>query len=529
MILLIDNYDSFTYNIYQYLSIMNYSVNVKRNDEITIQEIEKLNPERIIISPGPSRPENAGISNRVIEHFKDKIPILGICLGNECIGYVFGAKIVKASKIYHGKTSEIIHDGKGIFKGIKNGFIAARYHSLVIDKSTLPQELEISALSEDGDIMGVRHKKYNIEGLQFHPESIATEYGFELFKNFLENNVKIPSIVNCIKKIKSGEELSEYEAIKVMEEMSEGQATPIQISSLLTALSIKGESVNEITGFAKVMREKVKRVNKPKNKKIIDTCGTGGDGANTFNISTISSFVSCGAGVTIAKHGNRSVTSKCGSADLLEALGININTDEKKASQFLDEVGFAFMFAPLFHNSIKNVVPVRREIGIRTIFNIIGPLTNPANADFHIIGVYEKKLVNIISRVLINLGIKRAMVVHGSDGLDEITLTGITYIDEIKNDWVYSYEFDPKLYGFKYCSTSDVIGGDINTNKTIALDILNGKKCPQRDIVVLNSAAAIYLVNDGINFKEAIKIAEDSIDSGKALNKLNQLIELTNE
>lgn len=321
--------------------------------------------------------------------------------------------------------------------------------------------------------------------------------------------------------------MDENEAGKVMEEISSGKATPAQISAILTALAFKGESVSEITGFARVMREKVKRV-VTANRSILDTCGTGGDSSYTFNISTISAFVTAGAGVAVAKHGNRSVTSKCGSADVLEALGINIMTSIDNVAETLENLDIAFLFAPLFHESVKNAVPVRREIGIRTIFNIIGPLTNPALADMQIIGVYEKKLVNIIAEVLVNLGIRKAMVVHGSDGLDEITLTGITHIAEVNNGWIRNYTFDPNTYGFEYCTKEDLLGGDIKTNKEIALSVLNGDKGAKRDAVIINSAAAIYLHNENISFEKAIELAKNSIDSGKALSKLNDLINFTN-
>lgn len=528
MVLLIDNYDSFTFNVYQILLKLNCEVMVKRNDEITIGEIEKLNPERIIISPGPSRPENAGISNSIIESFKEKIPILGICLGHECIGYVFGANIIHAGKIYHGKTSEITHDGKGVFKGIRNGFLATRYHSLVIDKSNVPDDLEITAQSEDGEIMGVRHKQYKIEGVQFHPESIATEFGEQLIKNFLTESAKVHSITSSIQKIKSGSDLSVEEAMEVMEEISNGKAAPTQIAAILTALAIKGESVSEITGFAKFMREKVKKIERPDDKIIIDTCGTGGDTSGTFNISTIAAFVTAGAGYYVAKHGNRSVTSKCGSADILEALGVNIMIDQKKVSESLKKIGIAFLFAPLLHDSVKNAVPVRRDIAIRTLFNILGPLVNPANSDRQLIGVYEKGMVDKLAKTLINLNVKRALVVHGSDGLDEITTTGYSHFAEVNNGWVKSYEFDPRNFGFRYAPPDELLGGDIKTNKMIALSVLKGEKGFKHDIVLLNAAAAIYLADDKLSLEESIIKAEKSIESGAAFEKLNELIKFTN-
>jgi anthranilate synthase/phosphoribosyltransferase len=529
MVLLIDNFDSFTYNIYQCLISLNYEVNVKRNNEISVSEIENLNPSHIIISPGPRRPEDAGISLEIIKHFKTKIPILGICLGHQCIGSAFGGDIIRASKLYHGKVSEITHDGKGIFKGIKNGFIAARYHSLVINKTTLPDELEISAKSEDGEIMGVRHKKYNIEGTQFHPESIVTSFGYQIFNNFLNQKLETSILCSAIRKVHSGGDLTIEESEKVMDEITSVTSSPIQISSFLTALSIKGESISEITGFAKIMRRKVTPVKRPVDRKIVDTCGTGGDSSGTFNISTIAAFVTAGAGITVAKHGNRSVTSKCGSGDVLEALGINISVDADVMAESLDKIGMAFLFAPTLHKSMKHAMPVRREIGIRTIFNILGPLTNPANADYQIIGVFEENLVEKIAKVLVNLGLTKAMVVHGSDGLDEITLTGKTKVAEIKNGWIKNLEFDPKDYGFNYCASNDLKGGDIKANKEIALSILTGKKGPKRDIVILNSAAAIYMAKENLSFQEAIRKAEYSIDSGAALEKLNGLIKFTNQ
>ena len=527
MILLLDNFDSFTYNIFQYLRKMNYDVTVKRNNEVSIPEIEKLNPSHIIISPGPGRPNTAGISVEIIKKFKGKIPLFGVCLGLQCIGAAFGGEIVRASNIYHGKTSEITHDGKGIFSGIKNPFKAVRYHSLVIRKISLPESLEVSAVSDDGDIMAVRHKSYNIEGVQFHPESIGSSFGTMILENFLRHEPE-PSIVQtAIKKVFAGESLNDVDAEKVMDAITSGVASPAQIACFLTALSLKGESVSELTGFARIMRQKAFSIKKPEGRKVVDTCGTGGDASGTFNISTTAAFIAAGAGVTVAKHGNRSVTSKCGSADVLEALGINIVTPPEVVKNALDKIGIAFMFAPKFHLSMKHAVPVRSDIGIRTVFNILGPLVNPAGADYQIIGVFDAGLTEKIAKVLINLGMERALVVHGSDGLDEITLTGTTKVSEVQNSWIKNYDFDPTEYGFSICSSEDLKGGDLKTNCKITLDILKGKKGPKRDIAVINAAAAIYVAKKAENFKEAVKLAENSIDQGSAMKKLQDLIRLT--
>ncbi len=528
MIILIDNYDSFTFNIYQSVRKMRYDVMVKRNDTISLDDIEKLAPSHIIISPGPGRPENAGICVELIKRFAGKIPILGICLGHQAIAVAFGAKIGKASKIFHGKSSDIYHDGKGIFARIKNPFSAIRYHSLLVDRTRLPEELEVSAWTEDNEIMGVQHKLYSIEGLQFHPESVGTESGCELLLNFLNPEPEPSIIQSAIKKISSGIDLSEAEAENAMNEITSGSTTPAQIASFLTSLAIKGESASEITGFVRVMRKKAVSINKPDGKILVDTCGTGGDRSGTFNISTCAAFVIAGAGVCVAKHGNRSITSRCGSADLMEALGINLAPGHEIIEKALKTVGIAFLFAPKLHLSMKHAVPVRVEMGIRTVFNMLGPLTNPAGADCQIIGVFDDSIMEKIAKTLVSLGTGRAMVVHGSDGLDEITLTGKTRIIEINQGWMKYMIFDPNDYGFTYCHENDLKGGDLKTNCDIVLSILGGEKGARRDIVVLNAAAAIYLAGGAKSIEEAIAKAESSLDSGAAMQKLEELIRITN-
>jgi anthranilate synthase/phosphoribosyltransferase len=527
MILIIDNFDSFTYNIYQYLEELKAHAVVKRNNVVTIDEIEKMKPSHIIISPGPGRPESAGICLEIVKVFKDRVPILGICLGHQVIGAAFGGRIVRAGTIYHGKASSIDHDGKGCFNGIKSPFSAIRYHSLVVEKISLPPGLEITASSEDDEIMGLRHRQYPVEGVQFHPESIGTAFGKELLQNFILHKEQKPTIQSSMQRICSGDYLSEEEACEVMEDITSGKATPAQIAGILTALSIRGESVSELTGFARVMRQKATAIPKPGNKKVLDTCGTGGDASGTFNISTLAALVAAGCGVTIAKHGNRSVTSRCGSADVLEALGVNITADPEIVTEILHRVGISFLFAPRLHLSMKHAVPVRRELGIRTVFNILGPLSSPAGADYQLMGVFSNHIREKIAHVMVKLGIKRAMVVHGSDGLDEITLTGKTRVSEVNNGWIKNYTIDPHDYGLDYCSPDDLKGGDLKANAEIAAALLQGEKGPKRDAVVLNAAAAIYLAEAAADFPTALQMARDSIDNGHAMEKLNQLVQFS--
>lgn len=317
-------------------------------------------------------------------------------------------------------------------------------------------------------------------------------------------------------------DLSESEMSDAIRELMEGKATDAQIGAFLTALRLKRETIAEITGAAKVMREKATSIKAPKGT--VDTCGTGGDMANTFNISTTAAFVVAGAGIPVAKHGNRSVSSKSGSADVLKALGVNIELPPEGVETCLNKVGFGFLFAPLFHGAMKYALGPRREIGIRTIFNILGPLTNPASTKYQALGVFSSDLTETMAKVLGNLGCRHAFVVHGEDGLDEITITGKTKISELKDGKVESYFIDPTDFGVKLGKIEDLLGGDAAENAEITRNILKGESGPKRDIVLLNASAAIVTSGKAKDLKEGIEIARKSIDSGAALRKLEELI-----
>lgn len=335
-------------------------------------------------------------------------------------------------------------------------------------------------------------------------------------------------IKEAISKIIKNQDLTESEMIEVMNEIMTGAASPGQIGAFITALRIKGETVDEITGAAKVMRDKATKI-EVKGKKVVDTCGTGGDEAMTFNISTAAAFVAAGAGLTVAKHGNRSVSSRSGSADVLKALGVNIEAEVAKVEKCLAKIGLGFLFAPMLHGAMKYAAPVRREIGIRTIFNILGPLTNPAGARCQVIGVYDDSLTDILGKVLANLGAEHAFVVRGEDGLDEITLTTETKVTELKHGKLRTYHIKPEDFGFKRCKPEDLKGGDPVQNAEIILSILKGKKGPQYEVVLLNAAAAIVAGGMAHSLEEGISLARGSIDSGAALEMLNKLVEMTNK
>jgi len=328
-------------------------------------------------------------------------------------------------------------------------------------------------------------------------------------------------IQEAISKLVNKQSLTQNQAEQVMNQIMDGKATDAQIAAFITALRLKSETIDEITAFAKIMREKSQTI-RPKASYLVDTCGTGGDNSNTFNISTASAFVVSGAGAAVAKHGNKSISSKCGSADVLAELGINIEMQPAQVEKCIEDIGIGFMFAPLFHPAMKYASKARKEIGIRTIFNILGPLTNPANAKSQLVGVFDEKLLMNIAKTLYNLGSRHAIVVNGN-GLDEITICGKTDVCELKNNKIDVYSINPIDFGFKLSSLDNIKGGSVSENAKIILDILNGSKGPKGDIVLLNAAAALLATDIVEDYRDAIELANYSIDSGNALKKLKDL------
>lgn len=335
-------------------------------------------------------------------------------------------------------------------------------------------------------------------------------------------------IKEAVAKLVRGIDLSQAEIESAMEEIMTGKALPTQIAAFLTAMRIKGETIDEIAGAASIMRKHATKI-ATKHPYVLDTCGTGGDEAHTFNVSTVAAFVVAGAGIPVAKHGNRCVSSKCGSADLLKALGVNIELGPEAVSKCIDEIGIGFLFAPLLHKAMQYAIGPRREIGIRTIFNILGPMTNPAGATHQLLGVYDGDLVEPIAKALGKLGSEHALVVHGLDGLDEVTTTDETQISELKDTKVKSFKISPTDFGIKKANLTDLKGGDCDYNIKITMDIVNGKEGPQHDIVVLNAGCAMYAADAAEDIGEGIELARKSIASKSALKKLEQLREITNK
>lgn len=334
-------------------------------------------------------------------------------------------------------------------------------------------------------------------------------------------------IRDLLRRVVDGHDLSEKEMIQVMTQIMNGEADPVFLSAFLTALRIKGENVSEIVGAAKVMREKTVHLSISADP-ILDTCGTGGDGGNTFNISTAAAFLVAGAGITVAKHGNKAVSSRSGSADVLKCLGVNINAETYTVKKCLQQVGIGFLFAPNMHPAMKNAAEVRKKLGYRTIFNILGPLTNPVGAHAQVIGVFDLRWTFTLAKVLRTLGTRHAFVVHGDDGLDEISLTASTHVSELKQGEIINYKIEPEQFDMDRCSAEELKGGTPEVNAEIIQNILKGEKGPKRDIVVLNAAAAITASGKIDKINLALAAAKNSIDSGAALQKLTDLCYVSN-
>ncbi len=558
MILVIDNYDSFTYNLVQLLAALGAEVEVRRNDTVTAEEALALRPRGVVISPGPGTPDDAAVSRDVIRVAADAgVPVLGVCLGHQCIADVYGGSVCRAPRPVHGKTDEITHDGTGVFEGVDSPFTATRYHSLCVDSADVPPALRVTARTPDGVVMGLQHEQLPVYGVQFHPESVLTPEGAKILANFLDISGEVPreseptgtpavvaaaggtaaasaqlaevtSVAGAIARVAAAGSLDEAEAYTVMNQVMDGEATPSQISALITGMRMKGETVDEIVGFARAMREHATPV-RPTVSGYIDTCGTGGDGLHTFNISTTTAFVVAGAGVPVAKHGNRAVSSAAGSADVLEALGVDVSLGAADMARCIDECGVGFLFAQSLHASMRHAGPTRREIGIRTVFNILGPLTNPAGAKRQLLGVYDPRLAPVMAEVAGRLGAEKVLVVHGHPGMDEVSASGITTIAEFDGDAgvVRSFEVAPEQVGIARGTLADIAGGDASENAAIVRRVLEGEHGPRRDVVLMNAAAALLAAGKAADLADGVTLARDAIDSGRARTVLDALVSVS--
>jgi anthranilate synthase/phosphoribosyltransferase len=495
-----------------------------------------------------------------------RIPLLGVCLGMQSMGAAFGAAIVRAPTLVHGEASAVAHDGQGMLAGMPADFPAARYHSLCVDAATLPAELYVTATSpEDGVVMGIRHRDLPLEGVQFHPESVLTPDGPHLLANFLRlagegeasrldaasgsfatRGMEVPESPNridaapatpapapapaaaptgeavrsALATIVEGGTLTLDEAHRAMGAVMDGEATPSQLAAMLMGLRMRGETVAELAGFALAMRERAVKVEAPAGT--IDIVGTGGDGSNTFNISTTAALVVAACGVPVAKHGNRAITSRSGSADVLDALGIRIDHDAESAGRAIRELGFAFLFAPAFHPAMRYAGPTRRELGVRTAFNLLGPLTNPAGATRALIGVGDWAAAPKIAEVFQLLGTQRTLVVAGK-GVDELPLDGTGVIWDVTPAGIERRDCDPAPLGLLRTKTAALGGASPTENAALTEGVLRGEPGARRDVVLLNAGAALVAAGVVETIEEGIDRASLTVDAGLAIELLKAL------
>ena len=524
-VLVVDNYDSFTYNLVQYLGELGAELEVVRNDQATVDALLTRAPDRVVVSPGPCTPDQAGISLEVVRRFPEQgIPTLGVCLGHQALAQAFGGSVVRHQPV-HGKSGVIEHDGRTIYRGLSCPLTVGRYHSLIV-ADVLPDCLEVSARGE-GVVMGIRHRELPAEGVQFHPESVLTDEGKALLAQLPRRRARVTEAPNdvvtaALDTVASRRDLSTPQATAVLAEIMQGSVSRTQIAGFLVALRTKGETVEELTGLALAMRAAAVPV-VAASRDLLDTAGTGG-GRGSFNVSTTAALIAAGAGCAVAKHGNRSATSLSGSADLLEALGARIELDAAAVARCIDETGFGFMFAPLHHQATRFVIAARRELAVRTIFNLLGPLTNPAGARRQLVGVSDAGYLQRIAGALARLGVDRALVVMGEDGLDEVSAAAPTRVVEVNGEELSEYTITPAELGVAVSSAGQIDAGTPARNAAITRAVLAGEHGPARELALANAGAAIYTAGASGSLPEGVELARAAVDDGRAAGVLDRFI-----
>ncbi|MCR4941997.1 MAG: anthranilate phosphoribosyltransferase [Campylobacter sp.] len=521
MILLIDNYDSFVFNVKQYLSeFSSEEILCVRNDKITLDEIKKLAPSRIILSPGPKHPKDSGICLEILRGGLN-IPILGICLGHQAIGLVNGAAIKCLDEPVHGKTSRIkVLSSNKLFAELPSEFEVMRYHSLYVDE--VGENLEVLAKSEDGVIQAIKVKDKEIYGIQFHPESYFSQYGKKILQNFckiakveVKTQANIQNLAEYLIKLQKGFPLdtSDYEVICRAINLKEYDL--VQLGALLVLISEKSlypasvaALVSNILRYSQTYKDA---------HEMFDIVGTGGDRLKTINVSTTTAFILASLGVRVGKHGNKAITSKSGSSDVLSSLGIKLLPTIEENRARLERLGLSFFHAPFFHKITAEVKEVRDRLKIGSVFNMLGPLLNPnQNLTHQMVGNYLEEVNELMAQTLLHLGRKHAIVVHGMDGMDEISLCDETLIHELKDGKIIEYRITPEQFGFERAFHADVAGGSGEENARDLKATLRGElRGPKFDIVLLNAMFALYTADKANSPMEAKKIILDAIASGK--------------
>ena len=526
MILLIDNYDSFVFNIKTMLSqLTNDEIAVYRNDKITLDEIKRLNPTAIILSPGPKHPKDSGIC---LEIFKAKlnVPVLGICLGHQALGFSFGATIKRLDEVAHAVSSQItLLKQNELFREFPAEFSVMRYHSLEV--CDLPNELEALAYTDDKILMAMKHKDLPYYGVQFHPESYFSEYGLKIFENFLalqgakKSQKNEPKLANFITKLQDNQGLNTDDFAKICQIIASREYEAVQLGALLVLITEKSLDERSLSALVSNILKYSQTFND--ESEMIDIVGTGGDGFKSINVSTTTAFILAALGVKVAKHGNRAISSASGSSDVLAALKIPAFDSIAKQVRVLDEQRLTFFHAPFFHSLVGEVKEVRQKLGVRTVFNVLGPLLHPnLSLKYQLMGNYHAPVHKLLIEVLRNLGRKHALVVRGNDGMDEISICDDTTIYELKDGQIFNYTISPEQFGFKRAFHSEIVGGNAQENAKILLDTLSGKqKGAKFDIVVLNAMFALYTANRVATPAQAKDIVLEAIHSGKVIDFFN--------
>ncbi len=527
MFLLIDNHDSFTHNLVQAFCKLGRRPVVLKNDDPQILELA-ADPalSMVCLSPGPGRPEKAGFCLEFLRRLNPKVPVLGVGLGHQILGLFAGAETEAAPEVMHGRVSDIMHDGRGLYRGIPNPMTVGRYHSLVvrIDEHRPLESVAVSARGPLGEVMSLRFRDRPWAGVQFDPGSILTPEGLKLLGNFpasLETSRgQIPTVQAVLDTLAQGIDLSGEQSEAAFSALFEGSMTPAQAGSFLMGLRMKRPSSSELACAIRCILDRAVTVKGvPVNS--IDIVGTGGDGRNCFNCSTAAALTLAGMGYRVIKHGNRAVSSHSGSADAVEALGLPVERDPEAVVDLLKQHNFAFLYAPYFHPAFARVGDVRKEIGIRTLFNMLGPMVNPACPDHLMLGVARPELVDIVASALRHFPLKRAAVFCGAGGYDELTTMGRTRVALLRDGELDEMEFDPSNYGFAPCRADEVEVNSREEAAAVLRELLAGRgPRAMRDMMTVNAAFAIWLMEDDLSLGDCMAKAGRGVAEGAGMRVL---------
>ena len=538
-ILFIDNIDSFTYNLVDQLRNSKHCVTVYRNTipaDVIIEKLSQMQNPILMLSPGPGTPSEAGSMPELLKRLKGKLPIIGICLGHQAIVESYGGSIVPAGDILHGKASLIEHDEQAMFAGLPNPLPVARYHSL--KGENIPKTLTINALCNN-IVMAVRNDEDRVCGFQFHPESILTIQGVKLLEQTIAWALNPPqkraepnqqkaivdkqeyNIQPILNKLYLGQTITQAESKILFNLIIQGKIEPTVLATAIISMKVRGEKPDEIAGAAQALLENADSFDIP-DYDFTDIVGTGGDGTNSINISTASAFVAAALGYKVAKHGNRGVSSKSGSSDVLSALGIKLNMPAEASRKALDELGVCFLFAQQYHSGFRHAAPVRQQLKTRTIFNVLGPLINPSRPKRILLGVYHPDLIQPITETLKMLNYTHAYVVHGA-GMDEVAIHGATQVGEVKNGEIRYFTLTPEDFGLPTYTLKDIEGGTPEMNRDMLIAILQGHGKPAHEAAIAVNVAMLMSLFGQADLKQNAKRAIDMMHSGKSYELLQKL------